>query len=96
MARRRRPPRPGALGELPPLRILGQIATLQLAWYAAALVLLLFTSLVAGTPFTIDMVLGWDSVRGDTTQGWMVGVVWLLDGGLVLYVFSLSLCLIAC
>ncbi|KAL7619572.1 hypothetical protein AAE478_010113 [Parahypoxylon ruwenzoriense] len=75
MARRRRPPRAGAVNELPPLRILGQIAALQGIYYAAALVLMLFTSLVAGTRFGLDLIFGWADLRGDTTQGWLLGVV---------------------
>ncbi|KAL2127309.1 hypothetical protein VTI74DRAFT_10939 [Chaetomium olivicolor] len=86
MARRRRPPRPGALAELPPLKILSQIAALQGLYYAAALVLMLFTALVAGTKFSMDLVFGWDAVRGDTTQGWLAGFIWVLDGGLVMAV----------
>ena len=86
MPRRRRPRRSGALTELPPLRILGQIAALQGVFYAAALVLMLFTALVAGTGFRLSLVLGWEEVRGDTTQGWLMAFVWLLDGGFFLYV----------
>ncbi|OLN97706.1 Protein SYS1 [Colletotrichum chlorophyti] len=81
MPRRRKPPRPGALADLPPLRIASQIAALQALYYAAALVLMLFTALVAGTGFTMDLVFGWESVRGDTTQGWLGAFVWVLDGG---------------
>ncbi|KAK4073994.1 hypothetical protein Trihar35433_3468 [Trichoderma harzianum] len=81
MARRRRPPRAGALTELPPLKIASQIAILQALYYFAALVLMLFTTLVAGMPFSFDLILGWDRVRGDTTQGWLMAFVWLLDGG---------------
>ncbi|KAH6623633.1 integral membrane protein S linking to the trans Golgi network-domain-containing protein [Chaetomium tenue] len=86
MARRRRPPRPGALAELPPLKILSQIAALQALYYAVALVLMLFTVLVAGSAFSMDLIFGWDAVRGDTTQGWLMGFVWILDGGLVMAV----------
>ncbi len=82
MPRRRRPPRSGALTELPPLKILGQIAALQALYYAAALVLMLFTALVSGRGFALDLVFGWEAVRGDTTQGWLLGFVWVLDGGL--------------
>jgi len=82
MARRRRPPRSGALAELPPLKILSQIALLQTLYYLTATTLLIFTSLVAGTPFSLDLVFGWDSVRGDTTQGWLSGFLWVLTGGL--------------
>ncbi len=81
MARRRRPPRSGALTELPPLKILGQMAALQALYYAAALVLMLFTALVSGRAFALDLVFGWEAVRGDTTQGWLLAFVWLLDGG---------------
>ncbi|KAK3346816.1 integral membrane protein S linking to the trans Golgi network-domain-containing protein [Lasiosphaeria hispida] len=81
MARRRRPPRPGALTELPPLKIVSQIAALQALYYAVALPLMLFTALVAGTHFSIDLIFGWSAVRGDTTQGWLLGFIWILDGG---------------
>ncbi|RYP25722.1 hypothetical protein DL768_011417 [Monosporascus sp. mg162] len=84
MARRRRPPRSGAIAELPPLRILGQIAALQGIYYAAALVLMVFTTLVAGSQFSLDLVFGWSSLRGDTTQGWLMGFVWLCCAGAVI------------
>ncbi len=88
MPRRRRPPRPGAIAELPPLRILGQIAALQGIYYAVALVLMLFTSLVMGLQFSLDFVFGWASLRGDNTQGWLIGFVWLCCAGAE-YVFAL-------
>ncbi|KAK3321525.1 integral membrane protein S linking to the trans Golgi network-domain-containing protein [Apodospora peruviana] len=84
MPRRRRPPRPGALTELPPLKILGQIAALQGLYYLAALVLMCFTALVAGTGFSADLVFGWAPVRGDTTQGWLMAFIWVLDGGMLM------------
>ncbi|KAL3951828.1 hypothetical protein ACCO45_013545 [Purpureocillium lilacinum] len=90
MPRRRRPPRAGALSELQPLRIASQIALLQVLYYVAAVVFLLFTALVAGLPFGLNMLLGWDAVRGDTTTGWLLAFVWLLDGGLCMYVSSTS------
>ncbi|PHH67838.1 hypothetical protein CDD83_6378 [Cordyceps sp. RAO-2017] len=86
MPRRRRPPRAGALSELQPVKIAGQMAALQALFYAAALVLMLFTALVAGMPFRLDLVLGWEGVRGDTTRGWLLAFVWLLDGGLCMCV----------
>ena len=85
MARRRRPTRSGAIAELPPLRILGQIAALQCIYYAAALVLMLFATLVAGSRFSLDLVFGWASLRGDTTHGWLMAFVWLCCAG-VMYV----------
>ncbi|KAH8880323.1 hypothetical protein GQ53DRAFT_755140 [Thozetella sp. PMI_491] len=86
MPRRRRPPRAGALTELPPLKILGQIAALQTLYYITAMCLMLFATLVAGNRFTLDLVFGWNAVRGDTTQGWLMGFVWVLDGGLFMAV----------
>jgi protein SYS1 len=91
MARRRRPPRPGALTELPPLKIFTQIVLLQVIWYAAATALILFTALVAGKKFTLDLVLSWRSLRGDTTVGWMLGLVWLLNS-IIGFVFLLPSC----
>ncbi|KAK5995510.1 Protein SYS1 [Cladobotryum mycophilum] len=66
--------------------IAAQILTLQALYYAAALVLLLFTTLVAGMPFSLDLLLGWERVRGDTTTGWLVAFIWILDGGLCMSV----------
>ncbi|KAK3376767.1 integral membrane protein S linking to the trans Golgi network-domain-containing protein [Lasiosphaeria ovina] len=84
MARRRRPPRSGALTELPPLKILSQIAALQGLYYAAAMVLMFFNTLVAGTRFSADLVFGWAAVRGDSAQGWLMGFIWILNGGLLM------------
>jgi hypothetical protein len=88
MPRRRRPPRPGALTELPPLKILTQIVLLQTIWYAVATALILFTALVAGKHFSFDLVLSWRSLRGDTTVGWMLGLVWLLNSFIGFVPFS--------
>ncbi|RCI12952.1 hypothetical protein L249_0100 [Ophiocordyceps polyrhachis-furcata BCC 54312] len=82
MARRRRPPRAGALSRLHPTKIAWQIITLQSIFYASGFLLMLFTALVAGIPFGIHLVFGWEAVRGDTTRGWLVAFIWILDGGL--------------
>jgi hypothetical protein len=80
-SRRRRPPRPGALTELPPLKILTQIIILQTIYYVCGTALILFAALVAGRPpFSADLVLGWRNIRGDTAEGWMLGVCWMADG----------------
>jgi hypothetical protein len=79
MARRRRPPRPGALTELPPLKILMQIVILQTIHYVCGTAMILFAALVAGKDFSADLVLHWKSLRGDTTVGWMLGLCWLAD-----------------
>ncbi|KAH7029098.1 integral membrane protein S linking to the trans Golgi network-domain-containing protein [Microdochium trichocladiopsis] len=83
MARRRRPPRSGAIAELPPMRILGQIAALQTIYYVVALVLMVFTMLVSGQRFTLDLVFGWSSLRGDNTQGWLLAFIWLCCSGAI-------------
>jgi hypothetical protein len=73
-------PRPPYAGTLSPLKILRQILLLQAAYYGGAVVLILFTVLVAGRPFSLEVVLSWRSVRGDTAVGWMLGGCWALDG----------------
>ena len=79
MPGRQRPPRAGALAEHQPLKILGQIAALQGAYYGSITVLMLFTTLVAGQPFAIGLILDWRRLRGDTAVGWTLGFVWLLN-----------------
>lgn len=78
MVRRRRPPRAGAVNDLSPLRIVKQICALQAAYYFAATVLIVFTTLVAGKRFTPDLILSWHSLRGDTTVGWTLGLCWMM------------------
>lgn len=70
-----RPPPPPS-----PLHILTQILTLQLLYYLLTTTLILFTALVAGRPFTADIVLNWRSLRGDTAVGWTLGVCWVGGG----------------
>ncbi|KAK3207292.1 hypothetical protein GRF29_103g442421 [Pseudopithomyces chartarum] len=79
MPRRRRPPRPGALADLSPTRIASQILLLQLAYYACAAVLIIFTALVFGKEISTDLLFSWQSLRGDTTVGWTLGLVWVLN-----------------
>ncbi|RMZ81424.1 hypothetical protein DV738_g2331, partial [Chaetothyriales sp. CBS 135597] len=79
-SRRRRPPRAGALTELPPLRILRSIVLLQLFYYTAATILIAFTVLVLGHRFDFGLIFDWRRIRGDITSGWLVGAVWLLTG----------------
>lgn len=79
MARRRRPARPGALADLAPSRILAQIVILQLLYYAVAAALILFITLVAGKEISVDLLLSWKTIRGDITDGWMLGLCWMMD-----------------
>lgn len=91
--RHRRPPRPGALQTLSPLRIFTQIVLLQTLHYAAAFALILFTALAAGKPFSLDLVLSWRNLRGDTTIGWTLGLCWIIcaaAGSVFLFPPSLS------
>ncbi len=78
--RRRKPPRAGALTELPPLKIVRSIILLQLSYYLTAFVLILFTTLVLGQKFSLNLIFDWNSVRGDNTIGWTVGFLWVIDG----------------
>lgn len=80
MARRRRPPRPGALADLAPLRILTQILTLQACYYGVAIILVVFTSIVAGRHVETGLLFDWHNIRADVTTGWTLGLCWILDG----------------
>ncbi|KAL5335721.1 integral membrane protein S linking to the trans Golgi network-domain-containing protein [Aspergillus crustosus] len=90
MPPRRRPPPAGARTELPPLKIIRKILILQAAYYVTATALILFTTLVYGAAFSFDLVLSWDALRGDTTLGWMLGLVWMLNS-LICVIFLLLL-----
>lgn len=85
MARRRAPARPGALKDLSPVRILTQIVLLKLCYYLGAAILIAFTTLVAGQPVALDLLLSWRSLRGDVTTGWTLGLCWMMDS-LITYV----------
>ena len=93
MPRKRRPPRPGALAELAPLRIFTQIVILQAAYYLCAALLIIFTALVAGRDLSFDLLFSWRTIRGDTTVGWMLGLIWLLNS-LIRYEFLALICLV--
>lgn len=79
MPRRRRPARPGALADLAPTKILSQIVVLQIVYYGIAAALILFSTLVAGSPVTIDLLLSWKTVRADITTGWLLALCWMMD-----------------
>lgn len=85
MPRRRRPPRPGALADLSPSRIIKQIALLQVFYYGVAIVLIVFTTFVAGRHPETKAILDWRELRGDVTTGWTLALCWLL-GSLITYV----------
>ncbi|EYE98211.1 protein SYS1 [Aspergillus ruber CBS 135680] len=89
---RRRPPPAGARTDLPPLGIVRKILLLQLGYYLTATALILFTTLVYGRPFSFDLLLNWDAIRGDTTIGWILGLVWMLNSllGVILLLLLVS------
>lgn len=89
MPRRRRPPRPGALADLRPWNILSQMLLLQGFYYAIALILIVFTTFVAGKHPDPSQIFDWRNVRGDVTTGWTLGLCWMLDA-LVTYVYITS------
>ncbi len=76
--RRRKPPRAGALSDLPPLKIIRSIVLLQLAYYLIATILICFTALAVGHNLSLALIFDWRTVRGDNTVGWLLGIVWLL------------------
>ncbi|KAL4873366.1 hypothetical protein BDV12DRAFT_77322 [Aspergillus spectabilis] len=90
MPPRRRPPPAGARTDLPPLKIVRKILILQTGYYVTATALILFTTLVYGTAFSLDLVFSWNALRGDTTLGWMLGLVWMLNS-LLCVIFLLLL-----
>lgn len=92
MAIRRRPPRAGAPNDHSPLKIFTQIVSLQLTYYLSAYVLIFFSAMVSGERYGLDVVLNWHSLRGDTTVGWMLGMVFMLNSltGCVSFNMSLS------
>ncbi|KAF2667205.1 hypothetical protein BT63DRAFT_427611 [Microthyrium microscopicum] len=80
MARKRRPPRPGALADQAPWRILKTIVLLQSAYYASAIILIVFSVLVAGKELKPGLLLDWTTIRADSTVGWMMAMIWVLNG----------------
>ncbi|KAF3915250.1 hypothetical protein ABW20_dc0110244 [Dactylellina cionopaga] len=79
MPRRRRVRPASALESLSPPWILTQIVILQTAFYAVAGVLFLFTSLVLGSAFSLDLVFSWIPLRADNAIGWTLALVWLCN-----------------
>jgi hypothetical protein len=73
------------LADLAPLRILTQIALLQLFYYGIAMVLIVFTTIVEGNHMTPGLLFDWRYLRGDVTTGWTLGLCWMLDA-LITYV----------
>lgn len=67
------------MADLAPLKITKKIILLQISYYACATLMLLFATQAAGTVFSPDLLFGWQSLRGDTSIGWIFSFVWLLN-----------------
>ncbi|KAK9457529.1 integral membrane protein S linking to the trans Golgi network-domain-containing protein [Dipodascopsis uninucleata] len=75
----RRPRTSRVIDSLAPSRLAKQIIVLQTLYYLTAAVLLIFTCLVSGTAFSLDLLFSWKTIRIDTTIGWTICLVWLLN-----------------
>lgn len=64
---------------LAPRQLFQQILLMQSIYYFIGFVLILFTCMVSGDPFTLATVFSWEPVRVDTTMGWTLFLLWLLD-----------------
>jgi hypothetical protein len=64
---------------LAPKRLFTQILLLQLVYYTIGLVFIAFYYIAAGRPFDFYVVFSWEPLRSDTTIGWTLSMVWLLD-----------------
>lgn len=78
MPKRPRRIRRPAANSFQPLQTFIQILALQGLYYAIATALILFSALVAGHSFSLDLVFSSRSVQADNTVGWTLGIVWLL------------------
>jgi hypothetical protein len=65
------------------------MALLQFFYYGVAIVLIVFTTFVAGRHPDTKAILDWRELRGDVTTGWTLALCWLL-GSLITYVTTLS------
>lgn len=88
MARRRRVRPASALESLSPLWILSQIILLQTAFYVVAAILFLFTTLVLGSKFSLDLVFSWVPLQADNAVGWTLAMVWVCNS-LTKYAFPM-------
>ena len=64
---------------LAPKRLFYQIILLQVVYYILGLIFIAFYYIVSGNPFTFEVVFSWEPVRLDTTIGWTLSLLWLLD-----------------
>lgn len=69
----------GTSSVLGPRQLFQQILVMQGIYYAIGFTLILFTCIVSGDDFSLTMVFSWEPVRIDTTMGWTLFLLWLLD-----------------
>lgn len=62
-----------------PRQLIQQILVMQGIYYFIGFCLILFTCIVSGDPFSLSTVFSWEPVRIDTTMGWTLFLLWLLD-----------------
>lgn len=64
---------------LAPRRLALQIVQLQAFYYAIGLVLVTFTLIVLGLQWHAHYVFSWEDVRSDTSLGWLLALLWIMD-----------------
>lgn len=64
---------------LAPRRLALQIVQLQAFYYAIGLVLVTFTLIVLGLHWHARYVFSWEEVRSDTSLGWLLALLWIMD-----------------
>ncbi|CAN6674442.1 protein Sys1p [Trichomonascus vanleenenianus] len=78
-SRKTRPSMYRQVDSLAPKRLLYQIMLLQVVYYVIALALVSFYYIISGLQFRVGYVFSWEEVRYDTTTGWVLTLLWLLD-----------------
>lgn len=64
---------------LAPRRLFVQIVELQAVYYALGLIMISFTLVVMGLPWHARYIFSWEEIRPDTTLGWTLAMLWLMD-----------------
>jgi len=64
---------------LAPRRLFLQIVALQAFYYVVGLVLISFALFILGMPWELHYTFSWEDVRADTSFGWLLCLLWLLD-----------------
>lgn len=67
------------MDSLSPSKLFQQILLMQGVFYFIGTILISFTYIMSGQPFTFWLVFSWEPIRFDTTMGWTLAMLWLLD-----------------